>query len=147
MKMKYNRQGIEWRKLFAVLVFFVSAFFQLDNIAAQNKIFTAPKEADALKNPLAGNTETLKYAKVLYTTYCAPCHGDKGKGDGVAASGLAKKPADHTSDLVQKQADGALFWEMSEGDNPMPAYKTVLTENQRWELVNYIRTLAKNPKK
>ena len=147
MKIKHNEHPVIWRKIIALFIFLLPALLQSNNTNAQNKIFTAPKEADAIKNPLAGNTETLKYAKVIYTTYCSPCHGDKGKGDGVAASGLAKKPADHSSDLVQKQTDGALFWEMTEGNNPMPAYKTTLTDNQRWELVNYIRTLSKNPKK
>ena len=117
-----------------------------DNYAQTSK-WAAPKEADNIKNPLAGNTETLQYAKVVYSTYCGPCHGNKGKGDGVAAAGLQTKPADHSSDNVQKQTDGALFWMISEGRNPMPAFKSTLTENQRWELINYIRTLAKNPKK
>jgi len=114
---------------------------------AQTSKWAAPGEADNVKNPLAGNTETLQYAKVIYATYCGPCHGSKGKGDGVAAAGLQTKPADHSSDNVQKQTDGALFWMISEGRNPMPAYKSTQTENQRWELVNFIRTLAKNPKK
>ena len=112
--------------------------------SAQSKApWVAPSNAADVKNPLAGNTETLKYAKVLYTSYCSPCHGEKGKGDGIAAPGLQVKPADHTSQKVQSQSDGSLFWMMSEGRTPMPAYKTVLNENQRWELVNYIRALAK----
>jgi mono/diheme cytochrome c family protein len=117
------------------------------SIHAQSKTWVAPASAVAVKNPLAGNTETLKYAKVIYVTYCTPCHGTKGYGDGPAAAGLNTKPANHSSDVVQKETDGTLFWKISEGRNPMPSYKTVLTENQRWELVNYIRTLAKVPKK
>ena len=118
-----------------------------NGVKAQNNKWEPPKEADNVKNPLAGNTTVLKGAKVLYTSYCVPCHGDKGKGDGVAAASLATKPADHSGNLVQNQSDGALFWELSEGHNPMPAYKTALTETQRWSLINYIRTLAKTPKK
>ena len=128
-----------------IFFFLVLMLVSYDNKAQTSK-WVAPKEADNVKNPLAGNTDILKYAKVIYTTYCSPCHGSKGKGDGVAAAGLATKPADHSSDYVQKQSDGALFWMISQGSNPMPSYKTTLTDNQRWELVNYIRTLAKNPK-
>ena len=128
-----------------IFFFLVLMLVSYDNKAQTSK-WVAPKEADNVKNPLAGNTDILKYAKVIYTTYCSPCHGSKGKGDGVAAAGLATKPADHSSDYVQKQSDGALFWMISQGRNPMPSYKTTLTDNQRWELVNYIRTLAKNPK-
>ena len=119
-------------------------FLHHNESKAQSKTWAAPKEADNVKNPLAGNTEILKDAKVIYTTYCGLCHGSKGKGDGIAAAGLAKKPADHSSDYVQKQTDGALHWMITAGHSPMPTFKTALTDNQRWELVNYIRTLAKN---
>jgi mono/diheme cytochrome c family protein len=127
-------------------LFLLVSLFAFVNAHAQSKVWTAPKEAIDVKNPLAGNNDIIPYAKVIYTTYCGPCHGSKGKGDGVAAAGLAKKPADHSSDLVQQQTDGALFWMISTGRSPMPTYKAALTENQRWELVNYIRTLAKNKK-
>ncbi len=130
------------------IVFLFFPFILFCNTAkAQNNKWEPPKEADNVKNPLDGNTAVLKDAKVLYTSYCVPCHGDKGKGDGVAAAGLSTKPADHSGNIVQKQTDGALFWELSEGHNPMPAYKAALTEPQRWSLINYIRTLAKTPKK
>jgi mono/diheme cytochrome c family protein len=147
MKKSRNQNLKSAAAIFSWFVFFLFLLVLIGNDAkAQSNKWIAPKEADNVKNPLAGNTEILKYAKVVYTTYCGPCHGDKGKGDGVAASGLATKPADHSSDYVQKQTDGALYWMITEGRNPMPTYKTALTDNQRWELVNYIRTLAKNKK-
>jgi mono/diheme cytochrome c family protein len=114
---------------------------------AQSPPWVAPKEADNIKNPLAGTTNTLSDAKALYIANCGPCHGDKGRGDGPAAAGLNPKPADHSSAAVQSESDGALFWKLSEGRAPMPAYKKIFTDQQRWELVNYIRTLARNPKK
>ena len=130
---------------------FVLLFFSFitisQSINAQANKWIAPKEADDLKNPLADKTDVLPNAKVMYTTYCAPCHGNKGKGDGPAAAGLTKKPADHSSAYVQTQTDGAIFWMISEGHTPMPSYKVAFTETQRWALVNYIRTLAKTPKK
>ncbi len=146
-KSKNRKRNSAAAKCFSFLSFFFVLIFISCASKAQNNKWIAPKEADNVKNPLAGNTEILKYAKVVYTTYCSPCHGDKGRGDGVAASGLATKPADHSSDYVQKQTDGALYWMITEGRNPMPTYKTALTDNQRWELVNYIRTLAKTSKK
>jgi len=134
----------------AAMAFIVPFFLFLMFIALGTKAQTkwiAPKEADNLKNPLTGNTDVLKEGKSLYTSYCTPCHGEKGKGDGVAAASLSTKPADHSSAYVQDQTDGALFWMITEGRNPMPTYKQALPENQRWELVNYIRTLAKTLKK
>ena len=112
---------------------------------AQQKVFTAPATADAMQNPFKDNTSATANGKATYITFCVPCHGDKGRGDGVAAAGLAKQPADHTSSKVQAQTDGAIFWKIYTGNNPMPSYK-MLTQTQIWELVNYIRTLSKSKK-
>lgn len=105
--------------------------------------WTAPTSADQLKNPLAGNAEATKEGKKLYKTYCGLCHGETGKGDGVAAVALNPKPARFASEAVQAQTDGALFWKMTEGRAPMASYRAVLKEEQRWALVNYIRTFKK----
>ena len=130
------------------LIICIAFLFTGSIASAQTKgaKWEAPKSADNLKNPVMPEVASLKEAKTMYTTYCTPCHGDKGKGDGVAAAGLAIKPADHSSLNIQNQTDGALFWEMSEGHNPMPSYKQSFTEKKRWQLVNYIRTLAKKSK-
>ena len=130
------------------LIVLICLLFASSYIFAQTKgaKWEPPKSVDNLKNPLTPDAGALKEAKAMYTTYCTPCHGDKGKGDGVAAAGLSVKPADHSSVVVQNQTDGALFWEMSEGHNPMPSYKQSFSEKQRWQLVNYIRTLSKKSK-
>ncbi|MBS1602680.1 MAG: cytochrome c [Bacteroidetes bacterium] len=109
--------------------------------------WVAPKDAQSIKNPLVSSPQALAEAKTLYTANCGPCHGEKGKGDGPAAQGLNPKPADHTSAIVQNESDGSLFWKLSEGHNPMPAYNKVFTDQQRWELILYIRSLARSGKK
>lgn len=114
------------------------------SVFSQAKKFPSPASADAVVNPIKGNAAATEEGKKTYTLYCVTCHGNKGKGDGIAAPGLSKPPADHTSDFVQKQTDGAIYWVISEGNNPMPGYKSSLSETQRWQLVNYIRTLAKH---
>ena len=90
-----------------IVFFFLLVLVGIDAKAQSNK-WIAPKEADNVKNPLAGNTDVLKEGKTLYTSYCTPCHGEKGKGDGVAAASLSTKPADHSSAYVQSQTDGAI---------------------------------------
>lgn len=139
--------SLKWEKV----VFLTAAFVILNavflNAFAQQKPWVVPKEAQIIKNPIDKNSTALADAKKLYVTNCAPCHGDKGRGDGPAAQALSPKPADHSSATVQGESDGSLFWKLSEGRTPMPAYKKILTEQQRWELIDYIRTLAKTPKK
>ena len=131
----------KWTKILGILV--LALVLNTHYAQAQVGQWNAPASANQLKNPLAGNTSVLKEAKKLYTTNCGPCHGNNGKGDGIAAAALNPKPADHTSAAVQKESDGALYWKMTEGHTPMPSYKQALTDTQRWMLVNYIRSLAK----
>ena len=131
---------------FGIVVCIFIAAFSIILQAQSKKVFKAPPSADEIKNPIPGDAASIIEGKKTYTTFCAACHGNKGKGDGVAAAGLQKPPADHTSAAVQSQSDGAIFWKLTNGNNPMPSYAS-LTPTQRWQLVNYIRTLAKSPKK
>lgn len=103
--------------------------------------WVAPAAADTIKNPLSGKPEAIAAGKKIYTMYCVVCHGDKGKGDGIAASGLNPRPADHTCEKCQKQTDGALYWKLTTGRPPMASYAKTLTVQQRWQVVDYIRTL------
>ncbi len=105
--------------------------------------WVAPEEANKVVNPLKGNAEATKAGKKLYKQQCAICHGDTGKGDGVAGMSLTPKPTNFTLEKVQAETDGGIFWKLTNGKAPMAAYKDILTEEQRWQLVNYIRTLSK----
>jgi len=99
--------------------------------------WVAPPEAKSLKNPVKGVGD----AKKLVDTNCVTCHGASGHGDGPAAAALPPpKPANWTSDAVQKQSDGEIFWKITNGRGAMPPWKH-LPEKERWEIVNYIRTL------
>src|SRR5688572_22951397 len=105
----------------------------------------APADAKGTKNPLAGNSGAAAEGKKLAETNCASCHGPGGKGNGPAAAALPPpKPADWTSSKVASETDGELFWKISNGRGAMPPWKH-LPDNQRWQLVNYIRSLQ--PKK
>lgn len=110
---------------------------------AQPKPWIVPKQAADVQNPIASDAASISMGRTLYKTQCSPCHGDKGKGDGPAAAALTPKPADHTSAALQAESDGSLFYKISEGRKPMPAFKNTLKDNQRWALINYIRTLSK----
>jgi len=103
----------------------------------------APASADKIINPIKITEPSINIGKKLYTTYCAACHGNKGKGDGLAAASLNPKPANFTLDKIQNQTDGAIYWKLTEGRSPMAGYKGSLSDEQRWHLVNFIRTLKK----
>ena len=122
-------------------------FMPFSVIHAQSKPWVAPVQYANLSNPSVASPDKVNAGKVLYQTYCSPCHGTKGKGDGAAAVALTPKPADHTSPAMANETDGSLFYKISEGRTPMPKYKEAFTEQQRWELIDYIRTLSKTQKK
>jgi mono/diheme cytochrome c family protein len=101
-------------------------------------------KAAKAKNPVAAaeRGKSAERGKTLAATNCAPCHGNGGKGDGPGASALPKKPADWTAKNVQAEADGSLFVKISDGNPPMPPWAS-LPEKDRWDLVNYIKSLGK----
>jgi mono/diheme cytochrome c family protein len=113
-------------------------------VQAQSKPWIAPAVAQSIKNPVTMDAAMFKDAKTLYSTNCAPCHGEKGKGDGPAAASLTPKPADHTSAALRNETDGSLYWKISEGRTPMPQFKKIFTDKQRWALVSFIRSLSKS---
>jgi len=126
----------------------IALFFPYQQALAQKPtVWVVPAKYIDLKNPTKPDSATLKNGKINYIKYCAPCHGVSGKGDGPANASLNPNPANHTSILMLNETDGALWYKITTGRNPMPENKSILTENERWELVTYIRTLATSPKK
>lgn len=123
------------------LTFFSSAWSVRPHEMSIEEEWKAPNEANTIKNPIKGNISETEAGKKLFNQLCVICHGSKGKGDGMAGISLYPRPSNLTTEKVQKQTDGALFWKISEGKAPMATYKNVLKEEQRWQLVNYIRTL------
>src|SRR5215210_4825282 len=119
MKLKTTKIMVIIMSPLCVSIFLLSSF-------KQTNPWKAPDEADKLVNPLAGNAEATAKGKTLYMTNCAVCHGNKGKGDGAGGKGLNPKAADYSSQKVQSQTDGAIFWKITNGKSPMPAYKNLL---------------------
>lgn len=104
----------------------------------------APADSKATKNPTKkDDPKVIAEGKKLAETNCSSCHGNAGKGDGPAAAALPPpKPADWTSAKVAAESDGEIFWKISNGRGAMPPWKH-LPDNQRWALVDYIRSLQK----
>lgn len=115
-------------------------------VAHQKNGWVAPDEAKKLKNPVPADDASIAAGKATYTAKCASCHGDAGKGDGDDAMMYSVKPADFTdAHMMAEMTDGEIFWKMGEGKLPMPSFKKRLTDEQRWQLVNYIRTFSPKP--
>lgn len=106
----------------------------------------APARASRKKNPVPADEKSITAGKAVYVRDCLSCHGKEGKGDGPAAKDLPKKSGDLSDPKMWEETDGALFWKISEGKAPMTGYEKLLSEEDRWHVVNYLRTLAPKPK-
>jgi len=104
--------------------------------------WSAPAAEAGKKNPIAASQSSIAAGQKLYTKRCASCHGTSGNGDGPNAVDLGIHPA-KLSQVSSEESDGALFWKITTGKKPMPKYGTRLSETDRWNVINYIRTLAK----
>lgn len=110
----------------------------------QNKPWAVPDNYQKMKNPVASNPESIAEGKTLYSTHCKSCHGAKGLGDGSKAAQLKTEPGDFSKADFQTQSDGAIFYKTSEGRDDMPSFKKKIPDaDERWSIVNYMRTLKK----
>lgn len=96
-------------------------------------------------NPVAADEVSIARGAELFSINCSLCHGTDGKGAGPVASFLKnKKPADLTGPIIRSLSDGAIFMTISQGKlGAMPALNENLTVRERWDVVNFVRTLQK----
>lgn len=101
-----------------------------------------PAEYETMKNPVPADQDTA-IGKQLYSKHCKSCHGAEGYGDGPKADDLDGDLGDFSSEEYQAQSDGALFYKTTFGRDDMPEYtKKIPNDEDRWLIVNYMRTLA-----
>lgn len=102
----------------------------------------APDSVSKIRNSYS-DQNSIAAGESLFQIYCWSCHGETGMGDGAAGGAMGSKPANFHNDTVKSQSDGSLFWKISEGRGTMPPFKEVLSEEQRWQLVSFIRKLGR----
>lgn len=127
--------------LIIITVLFLFSFY----IWAHGMIdWKVPEESKKIKNPVSTDENSITRGKELYMKKCIDCHGENGDGKGSMASELTVKPANFNDNhMMSMMTDGEIFYKISKGKMPMPQWEKKLTENERWNLVNYIKTFAK----
>jgi mono/diheme cytochrome c family protein len=102
----------------------------------------SPEDA-ARKNPVRFSEASVERGRKVYKTQCALCHGEKGEGKGDLATQMTLTLPDFTKpDALAKRTDGELFAIVGTGKDPMPSQKGRMTDQQLWNLVNYLRALG-----
>ncbi|PTQ94974.1 quinol:cytochrome c oxidoreductase monoheme cytochrome subunit [Mucilaginibacter yixingensis] len=102
-----------------------------------------------VKSPLFLTSKNIEEGKVLFTSFCSPCHGQHGQGDGeVVAHGFPAPPSyskgqssrgGNMSDLT----DGKIYHTITYGVNAMGSYASQLSPEERWKVVMYVHQLQK----
>jgi mono/diheme cytochrome c family protein len=135
-----------------VVVSFIATCFSF--IQPKQDPWKVPEKYEKMKNPIPSDEASIKSGKLLYESHCRTCHGKQGKGDGIKASSLNKKPTDFTTEAFQKQTDGALLYKIYFGHKDMPGFKNRIPDNDDviensfgktrspGDLINYLRTLG-----
>ena len=111
---------------------------------AQTGTWEAPAQASSIKRPTPADDKSVERGRRLFKQNCVPCHGESGRGDGPMGKAMGIRPGNLTNgERMSKHADGEIFWKVSKGKDPMPVFEKKLSEKERWDLVAYVRTLAK----
>ncbi|MEI6898532.1 MAG: cytochrome c [Bacteroidota bacterium] len=105
--------------------------------SAQSQTWTAPPEAKPLVAPFKFGADSIKKGETIFLKNCQSCHGLPGKGTWAK---ITPPPGDPATDKFQKQTDGELFWKITNGKIPMPEFRNILSENERWSVIGYFRS-------
>ncbi len=119
---------------------------QSDEEAAEAAVVAPiPASADAVKNPVERTQTSIFRGKQMFSSQCTMCHGHDGKGTGDLVERLQLPMPDFTDPAMQKSfSDGALFYALTEGHGRMPAQHDRFSDETKWDMVNYVRSLEKD---
>jgi mono/diheme cytochrome c family protein len=143
--------ALRWRSLGRLLVplCLVCGALGIWLIIPQLSAFAVPAYPSSFFESTTGLTKaSVAAGGVIYRAQCAACHGPRGFGDGPLAAGLAVHPAPLTGFHLLARSDGEMFWLLTKGiaapggGIAMPGFEATLTEDERWEAIDFVRALA-----
>lgn len=92
-------------------------------------------------NPVPADEVSLQRGQILFDIHCQVCHGEQGYGDGPLASYFDRTPQNLTGPQISAEFDGSVYLTIVQGFGQMPSLTENLTPRERWDVVNYVRTL------
>jgi mono/diheme cytochrome c family protein len=124
-------------KVVITVIITISCFFQL---SAENN-WNVPADKKAKNSYIKFDAASAKTGEGIYTKNCQSCHGNPGKGNSLKS--LKPIPPDLSSVNSQALTDGELFYILTTGRLIMPSFKNVLSEDERWRVISFIRSYNK----
>ena len=131
--------------LFNILLLFIISFSALAFVTIQDQKASKieiPNEFKNKANPYKGDASLGLVGLRTYNRHCVSCHGKKGLGDGVMSKTLKTSPGNLSTAEFQKHTDGEIYYLSFVGVSERPDFtKLIPNEEDRWAVVNYVRTL------
>ncbi len=106
--------------------------------------WVVPEKFKKVKNPIKADAASIAAGRIVFFKECLTCHGETGIGDGPQAKDLEIQVGNLRYDIAN-QVDGELYFKISKGNKPMPEFIKTLKPAQRWNVINFIRTLQATP--
>lgn len=139
-KSKFNFFTNSLVVLFAGIL--LAAFVSPTENMAKQEEWNIPKKYKEMENPYADDKSLERVGKMLYMKNCKLCHGNKGEGDGPKAAILGIKIIPFSDAKFQAQKDGEIYYKSIFGRDEMPNFeKKIPDEEDRWAVINYLRSL------
>mgnify|MGYP005835165411 FL=1 len=113
----------------------------IDAIPASRPIYAA---GQGMQNPVRADEVSLQRGRILFGLHCAVCHGPNGQGNGPVTrfwSETARPVANLMAERAKQYTDDVIYTFISQGIGAMPPLRENLDERQRWDVVNYLRSL------
>ena len=99
----------------------------------------APADEAKRPNPVASDKQSIERGQIIYLDNCTACHGEKIEGMKAEETGLTMDSPNLKKRLLT-HTDGDFFWKIQNGRGDMPSFKEDLTEEQTWDVINFIRS-------
>lgn len=136
------------KRVFSLTMFALAAFAMMAFVLPQDQKkggpWEIPKEYKTKVNPHKGDASLDKLGRATYNKHCRSCHGNTGLGDGPMAKNLKTHPGDFSSAEFHKHTDGDFYYMSFIGRDEMPNFEKKITdEEERWAVVNFIRSFKK----
>jgi mono/diheme cytochrome c family protein len=132
---KVNKMIMSYKNNITLLL--LVAYIILTGTNSYAQPWTVPDEYQKMAAPFLFDAKTVKAGEVIYMKNCKSCHGDPGKNN---VAKITPVPKDPVSKEYQNQSDGSLFYKMSTGRGPMPSFANILKEEERWQVISYVRS-------
>lgn len=111
-----------------------------DGVVPMQGLSAIPEEFPV--NPVPADKVSLQRGKILYGIHCQLCHGEHGHGDGPLSTYFTRTPQNLVGPQIAAEFDGSVYLTILQGFGQMPSLAENLTPRERWDVINYVRTLA-----